>query len=169
VSSTIPNDVGAARLRRARWWRRLGLALLGAILLLGVANVLGVRTATVTASGEGYRLTVTYAAMTRPGLGTPWSVEVTRPGGLEAPVTLATTAEYYELFDLNGIYPEPAETAFRDGMIVWSFDPVEGDTLRVHLDVRLGPSVQVGKEVETALVVDGRTVASVRYATRVMP
>lgn len=64
---TAYRDVDAAR--RARGWRRVGLALIGVVLLLGVAGLLGIRSTTVTArSAEGYELEVTHAQVTRAGI-----------------------------------------------------------------------------------------------------
>ena len=169
TTSTLPEPAPIERVRRARTARRGILVVFAVILLLGALNLFGVRTAQVSARGDGYTLTVTYARMTRPGLATPWSVEVVHPGGFSAPVTIATTADYIALFDQNAISPEPAGSTYRDGLVLWEFEPPPGDTLRVDLDARLEPAVQWGRDAETVLLTEGERVASVRYSTGVMP
>jgi hypothetical protein len=44
-----------------------------------------------------------------------------------------------------------------------------GDTFRVSMDGNTEPGVHELPQVVTSLVVDGRTVVQVTYATRVMP
>ena len=53
-------------------------------------------------------LEVTYAAVTRSGLETPWKVEVGSASGFGQPVTITTTSAYFERFDFNEWYPEPS-------------------------------------------------------------
>jgi hypothetical protein len=53
-----PGEVTLRQLRRARLWRRIGLLLLAALLVLGALNFLGVRMAKTSASGGGYQLQV---------------------------------------------------------------------------------------------------------------
>lgn len=167
--STLPEPTPERRIRRARAVRRAGVAALLAFLTLGALNVFGVRSDSVTASGGGYELTVTYAAMTRPGLATPWETVVRRPGGFRGPVTVATTGDYFGMFDFNGLDPEPSATTATGDLLIWEFDPPPGDVLRISLDARTEPAVQSGRAGETAVLSDGDPVVRVRYTTRVMP
>jgi len=143
--------------------------LLLTFLALGATNVFGVRTSVASARGGGYRLEVVHAAVTRPGLATPWSVRVTSAGGFDGPITLATTARYFDLFDENGLDPDPAASTSDGDLLIWEFDPPPGDVLEVSFDARLGPAVQVGKRATTSVLVDDRPVVSVSYRTWVMP
>ncbi|MBA2313069.1 MAG: hypothetical protein H0V97_09765 [Actinobacteria bacterium] len=59
------------RLRGERVGRRVVLSVLALFVLAGAAGLLGVRSRTVSASANGYDLSVTYATMTRSGLSTP--------------------------------------------------------------------------------------------------
>jgi hypothetical protein len=136
---------------------------------LGAAGVWGVRTRAVSASGGGYELTVSYAVVTRPGLATPWAVEVRRGGGFDGPITVATTGAYFDLFDENGLDPDPAAATTDGDLLVWEFDPPTGDTLTITFDARLAPSVQAGGSARTIVLVEGRPVVEVRYRTLVMP
>jgi hypothetical protein len=159
-----------ADLVRARRLRRTGLAVLAVFVVAGLFNVFGVRTGTVSADGGGYRLTVEYAEVTRPGLATPWIVEVRRPGGFDGPVTLVTDAVYFDRFDFNQLYPEPASISPRGEEVLYVFEEIEGEVLRVAFDGRASPTfVFALARGSTGLEVDGREIARVDYTTVVMP
>jgi hypothetical protein len=149
--------------------RRVGIGVLALFLGLGAINVFGVRSDRVSASGGGFDLTVTYAAMSRPGLATPWEVEVRNQGGFDGPVTIATTGEYLDMFDENGLDPDPSSSTATADLVIWEFEPPDGETLTVSFDARLEPAVQVGRTGETSVLVDGKSVVRVGYTTRVMP
>ena len=118
-----------------------GLAL---FLLLGLLNVYGVRTREKTVTGSGYELTLTYTSVTRPGLATPWSVEVRHPGGFDSGlVTVAATSSYFDAFDENGLDPDPARSTSDGERTIWQFEPPTGDTLTVSFDARIEPGVQL--------------------------
>jgi hypothetical protein len=158
------------RLRRSRAARRIILAALALFVGLGGSGLLGVRSGSVTASGDGYRLTVTYPRVSRPGLASPWNVEVEHAGGFgQDPVTLGTTADYFHLFDENGLDPDPSAGFSRGDLLVWEFEPPVGDTLQISFDARIGPAVQSGLTGRTVVLVDGRVVVEVIYRTSVMP
>ncbi len=168
--STMPAEVPYGRQRRARAVRRTFLSALAVFVLLGATGVFGVRTGTAASSGGGYELEVRYPKMSRPGLAVPWSVVVRHPGGFDGPIVLASTAQYFDLFDENSLDPDPDMSTSDGERIIWEFAPPEaGDTFEVSLDTRTGPNVQWGSVGETAVLVDGEPVVSVRYRTRVMP
>lgn len=166
---TTPEETDLGRARRARTVRRIFLTLLAAFIALGATGRFGVRSATATASGGGYELTVTYGQVSRPGLPTPWSFVVRRSGGFDGPVTVATTHKYLDLFDENGFDPQPSSSTATEKYLIWEFDPPPGDTLAVSLDARLEPGVQWGRSGETAVLEDGNQVVVARYHTWVMP
>ncbi|MEX2457980.1 MAG: hypothetical protein WD770_03230 [Actinomycetota bacterium] len=166
---TDPEDPGLPRARRARLVRRFGVVLLVVFVGLGASGVLGVRTTSVSASGGGYELTVTYPAVTRPGLASRWGFELTRAGGFDGPITVATTHAWLDLFDENGRNPAPSAETVDGDMLVWEFDPPEGDTLTFVFDARLGPSEQSGMTARTEVREDTAAIVSVSYTTTVMP
>jgi hypothetical protein len=170
-TSTAPEAVDIARVRRVRAVRRVFVLCLTTFLLLGLAGVFGVKTTTVSASGGGYDLKVTYAKSARPGLGIPWSVEVTKAGGFDDNVVVSTTSSYFDLMDENGFDPDPESSWSSGEDIVWEFKQPEGDTLTIGLDARIGPAVQSlwPPEATTSVLVDGEPVVSVTYRTRVWP
>ena len=159
-----------ALLSRARTLRRVGLGALGIVVVAGLFNLLGVRTGTVSATGEGYRLTVEYAEVTRPGLATKWIVEVRSPAGFDGPITLATNALYFDRFDFNQLYPEPATVSPRGDEVLLEFEGIEGDGLRVAFDGRASPTFAFSlAHGSTGLEVDERELVRVDYTTVVMP
>ena len=169
VVPTAPEEPDLLRSRRSRAVRRLFMALLVALLAVGASGRLGVYSRTVSASGGGYELTVTYAQVTRPGLATPWSLEIRHPGGFDGPVTVMTKTKYLDLFDENGFDPEPSKSTATSDMVIWEFEPPEGDTLGISLDARIEPGAQWGRTGESSILVDGEPVVTVKYKTWVMP
>lgn len=168
--STIPGQVPLHALRRARAARRTFLAFLAVFVILGAVGVFGVRSGTVRSSGGGYTLEVRYPEVARPGLAVPWSVTVRHPGGFDGPLTLASTASYFDLFDENSLDPDPDASTSDGERVLWEFEtPESGDVMEVSLDTRTGPNVRWGSRGETAILVDGEPVASVEYRTWVMP
>jgi hypothetical protein len=159
-----------AQLVRARTLRRVGLVVLGIVVVAGLFNLLGVRTGTVSAEGDGYRLTVEYAEVTRPGLATTWIVEVRSPAGFDGPVTLATSALYFDRFDFNQLYPEPSAVSPRGDEVLLEFEEIDGEVLRVAFDGRASPTFAASLvRGSTGLEVDERELARVDYTTVVMP
>jgi hypothetical protein len=166
---TYPQPVPVARLRRAMLGRRLVLAVMIGFLLMGAANILGVRQETVSAAGGGYRLTVTYTSVTRPGLVSPWSFTVEHPGGFDGPITVSATQSYFDLFDHNVFYPDVSKSTASDGRLILEFDPPPGDSLTILMDARMEPTEQLSQPATTSVLVNGRPVATVHYTTRVVP
>jgi len=156
--------------RRARTLRRVVVVALFAFLLLAALNVFGVRTSEVTATDGGYELTVRYASVTRPGLASPWSLEIRHEGGFDGPVTVATTASYFELFDENGLDPDPSSAVSDGEHIIWEFEEPPGDVLVVSFDARIEPAAQLTWiHATTSVLEDGAPVVSATYRTFVMP
>jgi hypothetical protein len=157
------------RLRRARSWRRVIMGLLAVLVIAGLTSALGVKVKTAGAENEELALRVKYASVTRLGLPTPWEVEVTREGGFAAPVTIATTNSYFEIFDENGFSPQPTKTIIDGDLVVWEFDPPEGDTLTIDFDARIEPAFKGGRTAVTSIRQNGSDVLTVEYRTRVLP
>ena len=104
---TLPREsLGDTSARRARNWRRGGVAALIGIVALSLSGILGQRTSTVVASGGGYRLAVTYPSVVRPGLDVRWNVLVTNPNGFGKTLSLAFSRHYFDIFDLNSVRPD---------------------------------------------------------------
>ena len=133
-------------------------------------DVWGVADDRVTATGDGYELDVEYPTVTRPALATPFSIVVRHDGGFDGPVDLAIAGEWLEMWDFQALYPEPSEMTGDPERVVMSFDPPDGDVLRIFLDARIQPAQQSGRDGSVALLDElGNEVASVEFHTRVMP
>ena len=169
ATPTRPDAEPIERLRRRRAARRVGLGAIGLLVLLGLGNVVGLRTDMASAEADDVSLVVTYAEVTRSGLETPWKVEIRSPGGFDRPVTITTTAEYFERFDFNQLYPEPSGTTVRGDLLVLTFDRPQGDMLLVRFDGRASPTFGLGSAATTSLDTPGLPPLSVGYRTVVMP
>jgi hypothetical protein len=169
-TSTAPARTPYRRAARARLGRRLFLVLLGAFLLLGLLSFFGYESGTVSATANGYRLTVVYPQATRSSLPVRWQMLVGRTGGFRGPVRIAMPIAYFNLFDFNNFYPLPDSTLNQGGKVILIFPPPAGDVLNVLLDARTQPGLKWGMTTTTAIVDhDNRPLVEVRYSTRVVP
>jgi len=169
VVPTAPDEPNLLPSRRGRIGRRLFMVLLAGVLAVGLSGRLGVQSGTTTASGGGYELTVTYGRVSRPGLATPWSLEIRHPGGFDGPITVSTTSAYLDIFDENGFDPQPSKATATGDEMIWEFEAPDGDTLAVSLDGRVEPGAQWGRTGKTSILVDGKPVVTAKYKTWVMP
>ena len=105
-----------------------------------------------------------------PGSRRSGSSEVRSPAGFDGPVTLATSALYFDRFDFNQLYPEPASVSPRGDEVLLEFEEIDGDVLRVAFDGRASPTFAFPlARGSTGLEVDGQELARVDYTTVVMP
>jgi hypothetical protein len=166
---TALEDAELGKVRRARNGRRVILTLTCLLVLLGASSMLGVRQATVSAESGGIEMTLTYAAVSRLGVATPWELQISREGGFRGPVTVATTNSYFDIFDQNDLSPQPSSSTTDGDLILWEFDPPEGETLTVSVDARIEPIFRGGRAADTSVRENGVDVVGVSYETRVMP
>ena len=145
------------------------MGLLTVIVVAGAAGLFGVRSSGATASGGGWTVSVTYASVARAGLDVPWAVEVRREGGFTGPITLAVTADYFDIYEEQGLDPAPATETADGDRLYWTFDPPPGDTLSVDFDAYIQPSSQLGAAGEVAVLDGGAEVVSVPFRTWLVP
>lgn len=170
-SPTLPSDLVRVDISRAYLLRTAVLILAAAVVAACLAGLLGGRDASTTASANGYDLKVDYPQISRGGLPTEWRIQVTRPGGISAPLTVAVTRDYLDMFDLQTILPEPALQAGDPQYLYFSFERSPGGTFDVSL---LGRTVealdQVGSHrAEVVVLVDGTDVVRAAHDTVVVP
>lgn len=172
--STLPDDQQTVRPRRIGYAMTTALlsAAIGLVVLDGVTPLalIGVDSATTTAQGAGFELSVTYGEVSRPALATPFDIRVVQPGGFDEPIRVAVDQEYLRMWDENGVVPAPAEEGLVGDWVVWEFDPPSGDTLLISYDARIEPAAQDGRSGSVAVLdADDVVLAEVAFTTRVMP
>lgn len=170
--STLPGDPSSREYRRERWLRHSTILFVVSVVVLGALGILGVKTSTAADDGNGYRVTVSYAAVTRGGLATPLSIEVGTEDGSALPeiVTIRISSGYLALFDDNGMEPTPINSFNTGDSTFWDFEVPPGEsTLEVVLDARLEPAVQWGEAATAELWIGGERKLSTAFRTWVMP
>jgi hypothetical protein len=149
--------------------RRLLVGLLTVIVVAGAVGLFGVRSSQATASNAGWTVSVTYAAVARAGLDVPWKVTVRRDGGFTGPITLAVTADYFDIYEEQGLDPAPATETADGERLYWTFDPPPGDELAVDFDAYIQPSSQLGASGEATVLEGGSEVVTVPFRTWLVP
>ena len=167
--STLVDVRTAAENRRGALGRRIALAVLLVIVVSALTSWLGVHSQTVTTTNDGYRLSLDYPRVARAGLDIPWILTLSHDGGFQGPVTVALTADYYDIFEFQGMHPEPSAQRSDGNLVYLTFDPPRGDVLRVSLDTYVQPASQIGRDATVQAIVQGRTVAQVHYSTLLVP
>ena len=170
-------EVGRSRLRVRRLTSWLTGALLFAVIASAVVDavsevdVWGVDDERITATAaSGAELVVRYPSVTRPALASPFEIVVERPGGFENDVEIAIDLHYLEMWDLNGLYPAPAEERSDGDRIIWTFDAPDGDRFVFSYDSRIEPGVQlVERAGSVSFLEPGEPELTVRFSTKVRP
>lgn len=124
----------------------------------------------IATSASGAEMTVRYPTVTRPALASPFEVVIERPGGFDNDVEIAIDVNYVELWDLNGIYPSPAEERSDGDRIIWTFDAPDGTTFLVSYDARIEPGAQLEERAGAVSFLEpGEPELTIRFATKVRP
>ena len=134
-------------------------------------DIWGVDDERITATAaSGAELTVRYPTVTRPALASPFEIVVERPGGFDNDVEIAIDVDYVELWDLNGIYPSPADERSDGDRIIWTFDAPDGDRFLVSYDARIEPGAQLEERAGAVSFLEpGEPELTVRFETKVRP
>jgi len=169
-------EVGRRRMRHRKYMSWLTGVLLAAVIASAVVDgvdlvdIWGVDDATVTAEGaDGTTLAVRHTTVVRPALAAPFEIVVTRPGGFDDDVEIEVDLDYLELWDLNGIFPSPAEERSGGDTVIWTFDAPDGEVLRVVYEARIEPAVQLEKQTATVSLLDPSETLRVEIETKVRP
>ena len=135
-----------------------------------LVDVWGVDDATVTSTGaDGTVLTVRYPTVTRPALASPFEIVVERPGGFDDQLEIEVDNRFLQLWDLNGIFPSPAEERSGGDTTIWVFDPPDGERFTVFYEARIEPAMQSERVRATVSLLDPSETLRVRFETRVRP
>lgn len=135
-----------------------------------VIDAVGVDDARVSARADDTTLEVRYPTVSRPALASPFEIIVTRQGGFEGQqIEVAVSTRFLMLWDVNGVIPSPAEESADSENTLWTFDPPDGDTLRIVYEARIEPAAQNGKTGRVAVLDDGAELVAVDFETRLRP
>jgi hypothetical protein len=168
-ASTLDDVRESARTPAVAWLRRGAVALLTLVVLLGLAGFLGVRSATVSASGGGYELTLTYPRIARAGLDVPWELTVHKPGGFTEAVVIVVESDYFDMFETQGWTPEPSAETSDARRTYMTVDPPPGDTLTLGFDAYIQPSSQRGTSGSVTVSEKGIDVSTLDFTTWLVP
>jgi hypothetical protein len=161
-----PAEVTRRDRRRARAWRRLGLLLMAAILILGALGFFGGRTGKVKASANRYQLEITYPRTGRPGIGAPMQIQVQKQGGFQGPVTVSVSSEYLDILNIRDMQPSPQQSTSSNKAVTWQFTPPPGDTLVVSLSAEFDTDEHPGTHDGAVTVIDeGKPAVSTHFTT----
>jgi hypothetical protein len=170
VPSSSLADVDEGPEPRAVWGRRVSIAVLLVFVAAGLAGLLGVRTATSTATEGGYQLSISYASIARAGLDVPWQVTVTREGGYDKELILAVTGDYFDIYETQGFTPDPSAATRDADTLYLTFDAPQGEVFTVSYDAYIQPSSQRGDDGTVSVIgPEGRPMATVDFETRLWP
>jgi hypothetical protein len=151
------------------WARRGWLALLWLAVVAALLTLLGVHSSQTTVQSNGYRLEVVYPRIARAGLDVPWQVTVSHPDGFGKQLTLAVSGDYFNLFESQGMRPQPSDET-RDGNTYYlTFTAPPGDTFRMYFDTYVQPASQVGRSGWVEVVYQGKVLARADYSTWLWP
>jgi len=149
--------------------RRIILVVLTLVVLAGAAGYLGVKTGTVSAEADGYAMKLEYATIARAGLDVPFDVTLTHAGGFDGDIVLAMTADYFDIFEHQGLSPAPDTESSEGAMVYLTFPPPQGDEFRMGYDIYIQGSSQIGASGEVWLVVDDEPVLRLSFTTVLAP
>ena len=140
------------------------------VVIAALVGFAGLTTATNAEASDTMAVRVEYAEVSRPGIATPLVIDVSaRDGALLPPeVTVEIPRRYLDLFDENGLDPQP-DTVTSDGVTeIWTFRPGEVSVLSIDFDARLQPNSHFGRD-GWVIVRGGGDEVRVDFHTRVMP
>jgi hypothetical protein len=170
LDTTQDATTDVRRVRTATFGRRVFVALLVLFLALGLAGLLGVKSATRTATTARGSVEVHYALITRPGLTTPLELDVRAGGGFSDDVTLSLSAAYLDAFAIDTVSPQPSSETTAGSSVLWTFDQPPGETLAVRIGGQIDADANMGRRhAEVAAFVNGAPIAKVTFTTLVLP
>ena len=169
---TLPPDIVAHHLGRIHFLRDAALTLMTALTIVGATSLLGVHDGTSSASAAGYDTQLAYPRITRGGLSADLQLRIARHGGFGgAPVTVALTKDYLDLYDIQQVFPAPVRATSDAASIYWTFEPPPGEVLDVTIPCETAESLnEVGvHDAELRVLAGGTVVTGTTLSTVVVP
>ena len=85
-------------------------------------------------------------------------------------MTLAVTADYFDIYEEQGLDPEPASQSSDAEYLYWTFDPPPaGVEFVVDFDAYIQPSSQLGASGEVSVLLGTERVATTSFRTWLVP
>jgi hypothetical protein len=150
-------------------WRRLGVALLVALAVAGLANVFGQRPDTVRAATPAAVISVYAPARVRGGLYYEARIHITARRELKnATVVLGTG--WAEGMTINTILPSPIGEASRNGRVALQLGHIPaGESFVLYLQMQVNPT-NIGRREQDVELDDGPTrIASLDRTITIFP
>ena len=79
------------------------------------------------------------------------------------------TAEYFDIYESQGLDPEPASQTADGEFLYWTFDPPPGEDLTIDFDAYIQPSSQWGESGEVRVLDGDRTAVATTFTTSLVP
>ncbi len=137
-------------------WRRAGVLVIGAFLLLGLLNLFGQRPATSEAATPAARLKVYAPDRVRGGLFYEARFTVDAVRDLKE-ATIVLDSGWAEGITINTVEPSPVGEASRDGRLVFELGHVpKGERHLLFLQLQVNPT-NVGHRSQDVWLYDGET------------
>lgn len=155
--------------RLSVWGRRSVLIVIALVVATGLTGNLGLHTRTETVTAGGYTLSLDYGWVARPGLDTPWQVTLVSETGFDDPITLEVTADYFDIYETQGFFPEPDGMVRDASRLRMTFAAPEGDTFVLFYDAYVQPSSQRGRDGVLSVIDGGHVAASLDFTTHLLP
>lgn len=157
------------RLNARRWGRRAVLAVLAAIVGLGIVGVFGERSRDTEASSGGLKLGVTFPSVVRAGPPASLEIRVERADGFQGPVDIAFDSRYMDALDQVVLSPQPEDERTAGDDVVWTFSQPAGDSLVVRIDAQVSSQARFRHRGHVAVVEHGSKVVEADFTTWVWP
>jgi len=170
ASPTFPGvgpSVGWDRFERSL--RFIAVVVVFGVVVFALLGFAGLSTATAQNEVGDLRVEVGYAEVSRPGLATPFVIDIrSTDGPLPAEVTVEVPRSYLAMFDENGLDPPPDSVTSDGDTEIWTFAPGDVSELSIDFDARLQPNMHYDRDGWVVVSAGGDEVR-VEFTTRVMP
>ena len=147
----------------------MGVALLAAFLVVGLANVFGQKVETSSARAAAADLEVKAPTAVRSGVIYEVQFTVTAHRALEEP-TLVLDSGWFDGFTINTMSPDTKDWVMRDGLNVMSYDAVPaGSELVVRLQYQVNPTTFGTRDQGVVLEDGGVPILTLDHGTTIYP
>jgi hypothetical protein len=169
AGSTHPLNPSARWDLFERLLRSVSFIVVFGVVVLALLGFAGLATGSATTAGDEFSVQVDYATVSRPGLATPFVIEIESPSGiLPDELTVELPRDYLAMFDENGLDPAPDSITSDGETEIWTFRPGDVSTLSIDFDARLQPNMHYSRDA-WVIVQGGGSAVRVDFRTRVMP